>query len=145
MNMADIKVKVAYLNGLAEGLGINKDTKEGQVLLGIMDVLNDISDEIEQLHVEQADLEDYVKAVDEDLVDLEDEVYEVDEDEDDLIELECPECGQLVYVRDDFSDDEVPVELMCPSCGFIVYSSAEEEPDDEIEYPEKEEKFSLED
>jgi DNA-directed RNA polymerase subunit delta len=143
--MAEMKVKVAYLNGLAEGLGISKETKEGQVMLGILDVLNDIAEEIEQLNMDQADLEDYVKAVDEDLVDLEDEVYEEDEDDEDLVELECPECGQLVYVRDDFSDDDGPVELMCPSCGFIVYSSTEEEPDDEMEYPETEEKFSLED
>ncbi len=143
--MAEIKVKVAYLNGLAEGLGISKETKEGQVLLGIMDVLNDMADEIEQLYDEQADLEDYVKAVDEDLVDLEDEIYEIEEDEEDLIELECPECGQLVFIRDDLEEDEGPVELMCPGCGCIVYTSTEEEADDEIEYPESQEKFSLED
>lgn len=143
--MAEIKIKVAYLNGLAEGLGISKETKEGQVLLGIIDILHTIADEIDELYNDQADLEDYVKAVDEDLVDLEDEVYELEDEDDDLIELECPECGQLVYVKDFISDDNGSVELMCPGCGFVVYSSDEEEPDDETEYSEAEEKFSLED
>ena len=143
--MTDIRVKVAYLNGLAEGLGISKESKEGQVILELIAVLNEVAEEIEQLHNDQADLEDYVKAVDEDLVDLEDEVYEVEEDEDDLLELECPECGQVVYVNDIYGDNDEPFELMCPSCGCVVYSSTEEEPDDDMDYSEATEKFSLED
>jgi hypothetical protein len=143
--MSDIRNKVAYLNGLAEGLGISKETKEGKVLLGILEVLNEVVDEIDQLYDDQIDLEDYVKAVDEDLVDLEDEIYEEDEDSDDLIELECPECGKIVYVSEDMNDEDGPVELMCPSCGCIIYSSSEEEPDDDMEVPTIDEKFSLED
>ena len=44
--------KVAYLKGLAEGLGIEEDSKEGKLLKAVMDVLADLAVSVE-------DLEDY--------------------------------------------------------------------------------------
>ena len=35
--------KVAYLKGLAEGLGIQEDSKEGKLLKTVMDVLADLA------------------------------------------------------------------------------------------------------
>ena len=33
--------KVAYLKGLAEGLGVDKETKEGRILDSVIDILED--------------------------------------------------------------------------------------------------------
>ena len=41
-----IAEKIAYLKGLAEGLKLDEETKEGKVLLAVIDVLADISDEL---------------------------------------------------------------------------------------------------
>ena len=39
--------KVAYLKGLAEGLGVDKETKEGRILDAILDILEDVAHDIE--------------------------------------------------------------------------------------------------
>ena len=44
-----ITEKVAYLKGLAEGLGLDKDSKEGKLFAAIIDVLDDMALEIEDL------------------------------------------------------------------------------------------------
>jgi hypothetical protein len=41
--MENMKEKVSYLKGLSDGLGITHDTKEGKLLLAIIDVLDDMS------------------------------------------------------------------------------------------------------
>ena len=44
-----IKEKVAYLQGLAEGLKIEESSAEGKVLFHIIDVLDDITDALDGL------------------------------------------------------------------------------------------------
>ena len=39
--MSDLKARVAYLQGLSDGLEISADSKEGKLLQGIIDVLDD--------------------------------------------------------------------------------------------------------
>ena len=41
--------KVAYLKGLAEGLGFDKESKEGRILDAILDILEDVAHDIEDL------------------------------------------------------------------------------------------------
>ena len=41
--------KVAYLKGLAEGLALDTDTKEGKLIAAIIDVLDDIALEMEDM------------------------------------------------------------------------------------------------
>lgn len=74
--------KVSYLQGLAEGLGIDEETKEGKLLLHIIDVLEDFTDVIDEIIEDHQDLEEYVEFIDEDLTDVEDELYDFDDDED---------------------------------------------------------------
>ena len=40
----EISEKVAYLKGLAEGLALDTDTKEGKLIAAIIDVLDDMSE-----------------------------------------------------------------------------------------------------
>ena len=53
-----ISEKVAYLEGLAEGLALDTETKEGKLLAAIVDVLGEIAEELEEIVEEQADLEE---------------------------------------------------------------------------------------
>ena len=74
--------RVSYLKGLADGLGIDETSKEGKLLLQIVEVLEDFADVLQETIENQMDLEEYVNFIDEDLADVEDEIYESDEDYD---------------------------------------------------------------
>ena len=126
--------EVAYLKGLAEGLEISTESKEGKIIHKIVEVLEVFADAIVDLDEEQSELSEYVESIDEDLADIEDDIYddgdcdELDENEDDLsfIEMECPNCGDLVEIDEDLLyDDEVDV--VCPNCQAIILSSEDEE------------------
>lgn len=76
--------KVAYLKGLAEGLGIEEDSKEGKLLKAVMDVLADLAVSVEDLEDYTAELTEQVDAIDEDLDALENDFYDD----------ECDCCGR---------------------------------------------------
>jgi len=128
--------KVAYLRGLAEGLGITEsDTNEGKILTNIIDILDDIVDAIAELEASQAELDEYVENLDEDLADVENQIYgdtDFDElEEPEYIEVECPNCNETVYFdRELFDSDE---DLVCPNCHETIYAEDMEELDDEFE------------
>lgn len=112
--------RVAYLKGLAEGLNIEDNTKEGKIILGIIGVLDEFADSINELNEYQEEIDDYVEAIDEDLSNVEDEIFDEDlEDYDgfddyDYIEIECPHCKEYVYIDEELlsSSDQV----LCPNC-----------------------------
>lgn len=79
--------KIAYLNGLLDGMDIDKNgSKEGKALLLVSEILEDIVSIVEDLDVEQEEMEDYVTAIDEDLSSIENEIF--DDIDDDLNELD---------------------------------------------------------
>ena len=111
-----IAEKIAYLKGLAEGLKLDEETKEGKVLLAISDVLGDISDELEELEDEIYELEEGIDAVSEDLSDVEECLYEEDEDEDEdeCYATTCPACEEEIFFDDSILEEG---EVICPNCG----------------------------
>ena len=74
--------KVAYLKGLAEGLGLAKDSKEDKLFSAIIDVLETVAEDLEALEENALDLGDEIDAISDDLAAVEDIIYE-NEDEDD--------------------------------------------------------------
>lgn len=124
----EILERVAYLKGLAEGMELNTDKKEGKLLAAIIDVLDDIALELEDIKDEQTELADGLDAVSDDLEDVEDVVFgDFDDDddddeyyEDDLDEDEecyattCPTCEETIYFDESILDDG---EVICPNCG----------------------------
>jgi len=126
-----VKERVSYLKGLADGLGINEDTKEGRLLIAIIDVLDEIAEEIDRIYDEQSDLEDYVDAIDEDLTRLEDEIYDEDDEEDGFVEVECPHCHEKIYLDEDVFEDEDEDEIICPNCSEPIFIKDECNCDDE--------------
>ena len=45
----NITEKVSYIKGLAEGLNLDESSKEGKVLLAIIDALDDIAHQVTRL------------------------------------------------------------------------------------------------
>ena len=133
----EITEKVAYLKGLAEGLSLDTETKEGKSLLAMIDVLDDIALEIEDLKDAQDELADGLDAVSDDLEDVEDVVFgedDYDEDEEDEDEesedcyaTTCPNCEEVIYFDESILEDG---EVICPNCGEKLEFELEEEPED---------------
>ena len=141
--MENIAEKIAYLQGLAEGLGVNDDTKEGRILNGILDILAEMNEYIGEVDDDLAEMEDAVAEVSDELDCLEDDFYDDDcggcgsccgdDDEvyeDGIYEIECPECGELVY-----ADEETLAEsdVYCPNCHKKLEIEIPDEDEDEDE------------
>ncbi|HWI65284.1 MAG TPA: AraC family transcriptional regulator [Symbiobacteriaceae bacterium] len=131
--MNDIRSKVAYLQGLAEGLDLDTGSPEGRVLSSMLDLLVDIADEVTNITDAQNELAEYVEDVDYDLGALEETIYQEDDDEgvvqfipsqhlmleEDGVELTvCPECGETLSAA--AGDIETELDVICPTCGCMV-------------------------
>ena len=68
--------KVAYLKGLAEGMGIQEDGGQGKLFHVIIDILEDLSLDLADTKDALVDLTDGVEEINEDLAELENEFYE---------------------------------------------------------------------
>jgi len=76
-----IAKRVTYLKGLAEGLGLGNETKEEKVLQVMIEILEDISTEMEELAEDVASLDDDVSVLVEDMQDMEDMLFEGDDED----------------------------------------------------------------
>ena len=122
----DICEKIAYIKGLAEGLKLDENTNEGQILSAIIDLLGDMTAEICDIEDGCDELMEQIDAVDEDLADVEKIVYDDDDDDcccddccdggddEDLYEIECPACHDTVYLDGDMIEEGG---ITCPNCG----------------------------
>ncbi len=124
--MGYLSEKVAYLKGLAEGLDVQNDSKEGKMLNAIIEVLDEMALEVDDMVIIQEEMQEQLDEVDEALADLEEEYYEID-DLDDYDEFEdeseeeeyafvCPKCNDVIRFHPELVDDEVKF-IVCPNCG----------------------------
>lgn len=121
-----VSEKVAYLKGLADGLGIKDSTNEGKLMLAVIDVLEAMADDIEAVDAHAKDLSDCISDINEDMEyledlcigDMEDEADDDDEDYDEADDDDddadvctgcCGSCG-----------DEQEYEVTCPKCGETI-------------------------
>ena len=150
--------KVAYLKGLAEGMGIQEDNGQGKLFKVIIDILEDLALDLADTKDSLVDLTDSVEAVSEDLSELEDDFYESpcftcegcadeeddegdeddEDDEDDgepvFYSVECPSCGFKLTVDEDILDMGT---VECPECGEVIdLTSADVE---EVEFDDEDE------
>ena len=106
--MSYLTEKMAYIGGLAEGLDIDETTKEGKLLMAIVEAISDIADEIDEIEEYQDEMQAQLDEVDEDLAEIEDIFYE---DEDDFEESGKGFAGffrkkEAEDVDDSFEEDE---------------------------------------
>ena len=120
-----VSEKVAYLKGLAEGLGLDAESKEGKLFAAIIDVLDEMAEEILDLEEEMADVEEGLDAVSDDLSEVEETLYELEdefdddddedeEDEEDCFMTTCPACEEEIFFDETVLEDG---EVICPNCG----------------------------
>ena len=139
-----LKEKAAYLKGLADGLDFDKTTAEGKLLAAILELLGEMTADIEEIEESIDYLGDYVEEVDKDLGELEEFCYEDDCDccdcddddcdcdcdcDDDFVEVECPACGDTICIDEDTDFNHVE----CPACGAefsCVCDCCDEDDDD---------------
>jgi formylmethanofuran dehydrogenase subunit E len=140
--------KVAYLKGLAEGFGIDKETKEGKLLTAVIDILEDLALDLEDVMDSQEELEEALDVISDDLADVEEILFgDIDEDdlddEDDfddedeeldtdglvLYETQCPSCGEYVTFEESVLEQG---SIACPNCGEnLEFDMGEDESGDE--------------
>lgn len=136
--MEQLEKRISYLRGLADGLDVSEASREGKILVDMIEIVDDLVAELNELHLRVQEAEQYVEAVDEDLCDLEyllydddDALYEVVEDEEsdafrDLDDSEdaslyenTAEAGEAYGRRYEFE---------CPSCrGSILFQEGIDE------------------
>ncbi|ERI91322.1 hypothetical protein HMPREF1982_03281 [Clostridiales bacterium oral taxon 876 str. F0540] len=120
--MDSLLSRVSYLNGLIDGMEIDKTSKEGRIIAEMAKILEEMADRIEILQDSQDELEEYVDSIDEDLSIVEEDLYEDDEyddccedDEyDDYVSINCPHCHETVYIDTDIC--KCSEEITCPNC-----------------------------
>lgn len=139
-----ISEKVAYVKGLAEGLGVDKEEKTGKIISEMLAIFSDVADKLDGVKDDCENLKQYVEEIDEDLEVLEDEVYgdgdcccdddccdddccdDYEDDDDcdccDGCIVTCPHCGVCLELEE--HDD--PENLVCPNCKK-TFSLDEEE------------------
>ena len=153
-----ISEKAAYLKGLMDGLNLDTDKPEGQMISAIVELLGDvtgrltdveettiaISDELDEIEEDLDAIEDYI-------LDEEDEDYEDDfDDEDDdfyddedfeegfdfgdeettIYEVKCA-CGEII----DFDEETLEKgSMICPNCGETLEFSLEDDEDEELAF-----------
>lgn len=126
--MMTVTEKVAYLKGLVEGLDFDKDDKETKVINAVLDVLEDLALAVSDLDDEMELVTEQLDAVDEDLADLEEIFYDECDDcdcdddcdccgDDEMYEVECPACGEMIYFDEEIILDG---EAECPNCGEVL-------------------------
>jgi len=134
-----IREKIAYLRGVIDGDPSMTEGRSGFLFTKVLQILDDLADEVEDLARAHEELDEYLQEIDFDLAYLEDELF-LAEDEDDhvdqgrvhwedspgdsLVEVECPECEDIVTFDEDFLFDE-GVQVRCPRCDAVVFESSD--------------------
>lgn len=125
VTMMTLTEKLAYIKGLAEGLSLDGTTKEGKVLLALVDLMGDVTTAVSELASDMDQAYEELDAIDEDLTDIEEFLWEDedededwdDEDWDDECDCGC-DCGHD-HDEDELFDGGI-YEITCPKCGEIV-------------------------
>ena len=141
--MSKMGEKVAYLKGLAEGLGVTAETEKGKLMLAMIDTLEAFAKQAEETEEALHELQEVVDELDSDVGDLEEALLSEAEDEDDdeeededddeeeegLIEYECPHCGTVIFFDEEAFD--MKQEHLCPNCNRKVFEEDENDGDDD--------------
>ena len=118
----DICEKLAYIKGILDCTPIDETKNEGKLLLAIVDLLEDITEEICDIEDACDDMSEQIDAVDEDLSDVEEIVYDefecddcdCEDCDDELYEIECPQCKDVIYLDEEMIEEGG---IECPNCG----------------------------
>ena len=141
--MSNLTDRAAYLRGLADGLGLDKEKAENKLLLEMLSVMEEMAQQLAETNEDLDELSDYIEDMDADLAEVEEMIFEDDDcdcgcdcddcdcdDCDDCdceqeLSFDCPNCGKTVMIKaSDIDFDESPV---CSACGQPFFVDVEDE------------------
>ena len=128
----NIKERVAYLEGLAEGMNI-QDTEHGRFYVALVDTIKEMAEEIDELSENAFDLGEEIDVLSRDLSEVEefllDDDYDIDDedfdfdfedDEDEDFEGCNKEGGFCCDADGDDDDVEFTINITCPECNTEI-------------------------
>jgi len=135
--MENLGKKVGYLKGLMEGMDCDTSTANGKLMHGIVELLSDLCDRVENMDELLDDLNDYVESIDDDLSELESErdddddasegfFGEDDDDDDDFDDAFGEGADQLHLLHPAEEEDDEEEALsgnLCPECNRMFFTS----------------------
>lgn len=159
-----INERVAYIKGLAEGLGLEEGKKETKIINAMLELLEEMAASLTDCEDDIISLGEEVDAISEDLSDLEDDIYEDEDDEededeescgcgcgckcgndedeeefecdcDDVFEFTCPDCGEKLFLDEEVLDAG---EIKCAACGKVIEFEIVDECDCDIDDSDEE-------
>ncbi len=133
-----ITEKVAYIQGLYDGLGLDGEKSgEARILSELLDVMREVGQQLEGMDTAMDQFDEELDALGDSVADLEDAVFDDEDEQDefledldgmdeDFFEIPCPTCGEDLVV-----DDEVLAAgvVDCPACGGKFALSFEDDKD----------------
>ena len=133
-----ISEKVAYIQGLYDGLGLDSEKSgEARILSEVLDVLREVGLQLDGMDAAMDQFDEELDTLGNTVASLEEAVFD-DEDEDDadfdscddadedFFEIPCPSCGEDLIVDDEALAAGV---VDCPACGGKFALSFEDEND----------------
>lgn len=129
----NIMQKAAYLKGLAEGMELDTDKKEGKLIAALIDLVDELAVKVNAIEEATIEIEDELDEIAEELLEIETTIDECDcgcdcDDEDDFdyddfdecdgdcyfYSVVCPTCNETIEL-----DESLAMEggITCPSCG----------------------------
>lgn len=129
--MEYLERRISYLRGLADGLELGENSREGKILSGMIEVMDELTSEVKAVYRRLEETEEYVEAVDEDLNDVElflfddddrlyEDVYDEDDDDVEIYSVYDDDDDTQFYDLDD-SEDAYIFETECPTCHSNYY------------------------
>lgn len=91
------------------------------ITLKLIDVINMLTDKVEELLVNQEAIEENIKFIDTDISGIQEELFEevsfedLEEIEDEYEEIKCKHCEKPIFVEKDVA--QTNEKIKCPYCG----------------------------
>ena len=121
-----ISEKAAYLKGLMDGLKLDTEKAEGQMIAAIVDLLGDVTKRLTDVEETTIAISDELDEIEEDLDAIEDYILDEEDDEDDWDDYEDEDDDDLWDDDDDYEEgfeygdeDSIIYEVEC-ACGEVI-------------------------
>ncbi len=121
MENMTLSQKAAYIKGMVNGMSYEPTSDEGKIIAALLDLVSELTDTVEVMDDEIGDLFAEVDAISEDLGDVENYLWDEEDDDeeqemfdDELYEITCPACGEVICLDEGRLAAE---DLACPNCA----------------------------
>ena len=132
-----VSEKVAYIQGLYDGLGLNGEKSgEARILSEVLDVLKEVGLQLDGMDAAMDRFDEELDTLEDSVAELEGAVFDGEDEDDgtdgqddsdeDFFEIPCPSCGEDLIVDDEALAAGV---VDCPVCGGKYALSFEDEKD----------------